>query len=72
MLANSVMLYNMPGNTGINMTSDLVAELAEHPKIVGEKKTAQNIVQVAETISKTSPDFTVLLVRPVGCCQPFA
>ena len=28
-----VMLYNMPGNTGINMTADLVAELAGHPNI---------------------------------------
>jgi 4-hydroxy-2-oxoglutarate aldolase len=54
-----VMLYNMPGNTGINMTADLVAELAGHPNIVGEKDSSGSIVQVAETISKTSPDFTV-------------
>ncbi|NLG86238.1 MAG: 4-hydroxy-tetrahydrodipicolinate synthase [Firmicutes bacterium] len=54
-----VMLYNMPGNTGINMTSDLIAELASHPNIVGEKDSSGNITQVSETISKTSPDFTV-------------
>ena len=53
-----VMLYNMPGNTGINMASDLVAELSQHPNIVGEKDSSGNIVQVAETISKTSPEFT--------------
>ena len=54
-----VMLYNMPGNTGINMSSDLVAELARHPNIVGEKDSSGNITQVSETISKTSPNFTV-------------
>lgn len=55
-----VMLYNMPGNTGINMTADLVAELAQHPNIVGEKDSSGSIVQVAEIISNThSLDFIV-------------
>ncbi|NMA54311.1 MAG: dihydrodipicolinate synthase family protein, partial [Firmicutes bacterium] len=55
-----VMLYNMPGNTGINMTADLVAKLSRHPNITGIKDSSGNIVQVAEVISATDPDdFTV-------------
>lgn len=54
-----VMLYNMPGNTGINMSSDLMAELAQHPNIVGEKDSSGNIVQIAETVAKAPKDFAV-------------
>ncbi len=54
-----VMLYNMPGNTGINMQSSLMAELAAHPNIVGVKDSSGNIVQIAETIANTPADFAV-------------
>ena len=32
-----VILYNMPANTGVDMGWDLVAELANHPNIIGIK-----------------------------------
>ncbi|NLJ33860.1 MAG: 4-hydroxy-tetrahydrodipicolinate synthase [Firmicutes bacterium] len=54
-----VMLYNMPGNTGINMDSMFMAELASHPNIVGVKDSSGNIVQIAETIAKSPDDFAV-------------
>lgn len=54
-----VMLYNMPGNTGINLASSLIARLAEHPNIVGVKDTGGNIVQLAETVRDTPDDFAV-------------
>lgn len=54
-----VMLYNMPGNTGINMSSKLVARLAKHPNIVGIKDTAGNIVQLSEIVRDTDDDFVV-------------
>jgi len=54
-----VMLYNMPGNTGINMPSSLMIQLAEHPNIVGVKDSSGNIVQIAETIAGTPADFAV-------------
>lgn len=54
-----VMLYNMPGNTGINMSSDLVAEMAQHPNVVGIKDSSGNIVQIGEIIAKTPEDFIV-------------
>ncbi len=54
-----VMLYNMPGNTGINLTSSLIAKLAKHPNIVGIKDTSGNIVQIAETVRDTDDNFAV-------------
>jgi 4-hydroxy-2-oxoglutarate aldolase len=54
-----MMLYNMPGNTGLNLTSSLVARLAKHPNIVGIKDTAGNIVQLSEIVRDTDEDFSV-------------
>ncbi|SET49975.1 4-hydroxy-2-oxoglutarate aldolase [Natronincola peptidivorans] len=54
-----VMLYNMPGNTGINMSSALVAKLSKHTNIVGIKDTAGNILQLSEIIRDTDEDFSV-------------
>jgi 4-hydroxy-2-oxoglutarate aldolase len=54
-----VMIYNMPKNTGINLSSSLVARLAEHPNIVGIKDTSGNIVQLSELVRDTGDDFAV-------------
>ncbi len=54
-----VMLYNMPGNTGLNLSSGLVAELSYYPNIVGIKDSGGNIVQIAEIIAKSKPGFIV-------------
>ena len=55
-----VMLYNMPGNSGINMNSGLVVELAKHPNIVGVKDSSGNIVQIAEVCAgTTNEEFSV-------------
>ncbi len=54
-----VMLYNMPGNTGINLSSKLVARLSTHPNIVGVKDTSGNIVQLSEIVRDTEEDFSV-------------
>lgn len=54
-----VMLYNMPRNTGINMSTKLVVELSKHPNIAGIKDSGGNIVQIAEIIAGVRPDFAV-------------
>lgn len=54
-----IMLYNMPGNTGLNLTSGLVAELSHHPNIIGIKDSGGNIVQIAEIVAKSKPGFIV-------------
>jgi 4-hydroxy-2-oxoglutarate aldolase len=54
-----VMIYNMPGNTGINLSPALVARLSKHNNIVGIKDTSGNIVQIAEMVRDTDDDFAV-------------
>lgn len=54
-----VILYNMPRNTGINISSKLVAELAKHPNIIGMKDSGGNIVQIQECVANTPADFNV-------------
>ena len=54
-----VMLYYMPGNTGINLSSALIARLSNHPNIAGVKDTGGNIVQLAETVRDTDDNFSV-------------
>lgn len=45
-----VMLYNMPGNTGINLSAALVAKLLKQPNIAGIKDTSGNIVQLSQIV----------------------
>lgn len=54
-----VMIYNMPGNTGINISASVIAKLAKHPNIAGIKDTSGNIVQMAEVVRDTADDFAV-------------
>jgi 4-hydroxy-2-oxoglutarate aldolase len=48
-----VMIYNVPANTALNVASALVAEIAQHPNVVGIKDSAGDINQIAETVRLT-------------------
>lgn len=54
-----VLVYNMPPNTGINLSSDLVISLSFHPNIIGLKDSSGNIVQIAEIVAGAAPGFSV-------------
>ncbi|RGY98074.1 dihydrodipicolinate synthase family protein [Clostridium sp. AM58-1XD] len=54
-----IVLYNMPGNSGVNISSALVKKLSAHPNIIGIKDSGGNIVQIMETIRDTPDDFAV-------------
>lgn len=54
-----VILYNMPRNTGINISSKLVTELSKHPNIIGMKDSGGNIVQIQECVANTSEEFGI-------------
>lgn len=54
-----VMIYNMPGNTGININSSVIAKLSKHQNIAGIKDTSGNIVQMSEVVRDTDDDFAV-------------
>ncbi|AGB02798.1 4-hydroxy-tetrahydrodipicolinate synthase [Methanoregula formicica] len=56
-----VVMYNVPGRTGQNLEPDLVAELAQHPNIVGIKEASGNIGQISRVIEETQDeDFHVI------------
>ena len=45
-----VILYNVPGRTGVNLLPKTVAKLAEHPNIVGVKEASGNMAQTVEIL----------------------
>ncbi len=55
-----IILYNVPGRTGVNMTAHTVAQLAEVPNIVGVKEASGNLSQVCDIIRMTPRKFCVL------------
>jgi 4-hydroxy-tetrahydrodipicolinate synthase len=56
-----VVVYNVPGRTGQNLEPDLIAELAQHPNIVGLKEASGNIGQISRIIEDTQDeDFAVI------------
>jgi 4-hydroxy-2-oxoglutarate aldolase len=55
-----VLLYNVTMFTGVNLQADAVERLAVHPNIVGMKESGSDIAQIAEYVSRTPDDFTVL------------
>jgi 4-hydroxy-tetrahydrodipicolinate synthase len=55
-----IILYNVPGRTGVNMTPETVARLAEVKNIVGIKEASGNLSQICEVLRSTPKDFCVL------------
>ena len=56
-----VVVYNVPGRTGQNLTPDIIAELATHPNIVGVKEASGDVNQISTIIELTrDEDFTVI------------
>ncbi len=55
-----LILYNVPGRTGVNMLPDTIARLAEFKNIVGIKEATGNMAQVSDIIERCPEDFVVL------------
>lgn len=55
-----VIVYNIKGRTGINMSTDTLMELAKDPMIVGVKEASGDLGQMKDVISRRPDDFTVL------------
>ena len=54
-----LILYSVPGRTGVNITPAVVKELAPHPNIAGIKEASGNIAQVVEISRYISDGFTL-------------
>ena len=55
-----LILYNIPGRTGVNMLPELVARLAQIPNIVAIKEAAGSVQQVADIFRLTKGAFPIL------------
>jgi 4-hydroxy-tetrahydrodipicolinate synthase len=55
-----VVVYNVPGRTGVNVEADTFLRLAEHPRIVAVKEASANIEQFAVICRDRPRDVAVL------------
>jgi len=55
-----VVVYNVPGRTGVNVEVATLARLAEIPNIVGVKEASGNVTQMCEVCGAVPADFIVL------------
>jgi len=55
-----VILYNVPGRTGVNLDVATVVRLSAHPNIVGVKEASANVVQMCDIVASTPDDFMLI------------
>jgi 4-hydroxy-tetrahydrodipicolinate synthase len=55
-----IILYNIPGRTGVNIETATVRRLAEIENIIGVKEASGNISQMAAVLDSVPDDFVVL------------
>ncbi|MHA8102123.1 4-hydroxy-tetrahydrodipicolinate synthase [Aquirufa nivalisilvae] len=55
-----VILYNIPGRTGINLSPETILTLAEHPNIIGVKEASCIIEQCMEIAAHKPADFLLI------------
>ena len=56
-----VLIYSIPQYTGIFVTAEWVARLAEHPNIIGIKESSGNVQLASEITHLCPPDFSTLV-----------
>lgn len=56
-----VLIYSIPQYTGVSITADWVARLAEHPNIIGIKESSGNVQLISEIIHLCPPEFSTLV-----------
>ena len=54
-----IIVYNVPGRTGLNILPKTVAELSKHPNIVGLKEACGDISQIADVARLCPQDFAI-------------
>lgn len=54
-----IIMYNVPGRTGVNMTAETCLRLAEINNIIGTKEASSNYEQISEIIRNGGYEFSV-------------
>src|SRR5260221_430207 len=55
-----IIVYNVPGRTGVNVEPSTLVRLAQIPNIVGVKEASGNVTQMCDIIRAVPSDFLVL------------
>ncbi|MBN2244114.1 MAG: 4-hydroxy-tetrahydrodipicolinate synthase [Acidobacteria bacterium] len=55
-----IIVYNVPGRTGVNILPDTLMRLAEIPNIAGVKEASGDISQIGEICTRAPSDFRIL------------
>ncbi len=55
-----VSIYNMPANTMVDMSAELIIKLSQHPNIIGLKDSSGNLSKLGEIIRRARSGFQVL------------
>jgi 4-hydroxy-tetrahydrodipicolinate synthase len=55
-----IIIYNIPGRSGVNLETDTLLRLTEHKNIVAVKEASGNLSQMMDIIANKPKDFNVL------------
>jgi 4-hydroxy-2-oxoglutarate aldolase len=55
-----VVVYNMPSNTGLDMSAETILAISKHPNIIGLKDSGGNLEKMGEVIRNAKTGFQVL------------
>jgi len=55
-----IVLYNVPGRTGVNILPETVARLAKHEKLAAVKEASGNVVQISNLEKLCGKDLSIL------------
>ncbi len=55
-----IVLYNVPGRTGVDLQPETLARLAKHPHIVGVKEATGDMIRASRVRELCGPEFTLL------------
>ena len=64
-----LVLYNVPGRTGVDLLPETVQRLSTHPRIIGVKEAVADQARVEELLSRCGPDFIVLSGDDASCLR---
>jgi 4-hydroxy-2-oxoglutarate aldolase len=55
-----ILLYNVPANTGVDMSVETIVELSAHDNIAGVKDSSGNVAKMGEIVQRADAGFQVL------------
>jgi 4-hydroxy-tetrahydrodipicolinate synthase len=64
-----IIVYNVPGRTGVNVEAATLLRLAEHPRIVAVKEASANMDQIATILAERPADSPSSRATTPGRCR---